>query len=288
VRSPPEAPDAGRAKLPGPVHAVVLLKQILDWELPPKRFRIDPETKRPPDGLAPKLLGPFEQNALELALQLRDAGAVEKVTAVLAGPADAVDNLRKALAVRADEAVHVEVDGAEPVDPSQTAELLVGALRRLGPPDLVLAGRQAGDWDHGQVGYLVAERLGWPAVGLVWRAEQNGDRLHVWRSGPGGTEQLAVRPPAVLSVTSHSALQLRMGTVMDRMAANRKPITRWTPDELGVGAGELEGAQRLELADVWVPETVDECELLEGDDAAEVAARLVERLVQLKVLERST
>lgn len=270
------------------MHAVVLLKQILDWELPPKKFRIDPETKRPPDGLGPKLLGPFEQNALELALQLKDAGAVEKVTALLTGPADAAENLRKALAVKADEAVHVEVDGAEPVDPSQTAELLVGALRRLGPPELVLAGRQAGDWDHGQVGYLVAERLGCPAVGLVWRAEPNDGLLHVWRSGPGGTEQLAVRPPAVLTVTSHSALQLRMGSVMDRMAANRTPITRWTPDELGLGAGELDGARRLELAEVWVPETVDECELLEGDDAADVAARLVERLVQLKVLERST
>lgn len=268
------------------MHAVVLLKQILDWELPPQRFRIEAERKRPPEGLAPKLLGPFEQNALELALQLEDAGAVEKLTALLAGPADAAEALRKALAVRADEAVHVEVETTDELDPSQTAELLVAAIRRLGP-ELVLAGRQAGDWDHGQVGSLVAERLGWPAIGLVWRAEARDGRLHVWRTGLSGTEQLAVRPPAVLTVTSSSALQLRMGSVMDRMAANKKPIERWLPGELGIGESELAGARRLELAEVWVPEVERHCELIEGENAAEAAVRLLDRLTELKLLERS-
>jgi len=268
------------------MQAVVLLKQILDWELPPRKFRIDPETRRPPDGLAPKLLGPFEQNALELALQLKEAGVVEKVTALLAGPSDAAEALRKALAVRADEAVHVETEISDTADPSQTAELLVAALRRLGPPDLVLAGRQAGDWDHGQVGYLVAERLGRPAVGLVWRAEQSDGRLLVWRSGISGAEQLAVRPPAVLTVTSHSSLRLRMGSVIDLMAANRKPITTWTPAELGLWPEQLGAVRRLELTDVWVPEVERQCELMEGEGPAEVAALVLDRLAELQLLER--
>ena len=265
----------------GPVHAVVLLKQILDWELPPGRFRVDPQTKRPPDDLAPTLLGPFEQNALELALQLRDAGAVDRITALLAGPADGVDALRKALALRADEAVHVEVDAGELVDPSQTAELLVAAIRGLEGVELVLAGRQAGDWDHGQVGYLVAERLGWPAVGLVFHGEPRDGRLHVKRAGAAGVEELAVRPPAVLTVTSHPTLKLRMGSVMDRMAANKKQIARLTPGELGV-----EGSARLDLLDVWVPEVERTCELIEADDPAEAAAALLARLDELKLLAR--
>jgi len=268
------------------MHAVVLLKQILDWELPPSKFRIDPETQRPPDGLGPTLLGPFEQNALELALQLRDAGAVDRLTALVVGPADSTDSLRKALALRADEAVHVEVDPAEALDPSQTAELLLAAIRRLDGAELVLAGRQAGDWDHGQVGYLVAERLGWPAVGLVWHAERSEGRLLVRRSGVGADEQLAVRPPAVLTVTSHPSLKLRMGSVMDRMAANKKAITRWTPDELGLAPEQLAAARRLELTRVWVPEVKRECELIEGEDAAAIAARLLGRLDELKLLTR--
>lgn len=269
------------------MHAVVLLKQILDWELPPQRFRIDPATKRPPDDLASKLLGPFEQNALELALQLRQAGAIERITALLAGPAEGEEALRKALALRADEAVHVETDPQEDLDPSQTAELLVAAIRRLDALDLVLAGRQAGDWDYGQVGYLVAERLGWPAVGVVWRAELRDGRLHVWRSGPSSVEQLAVRLPAVLTVTSHTDLRLRMGSVIDMMAANRREITRWTPAELGLGHDELAAARRLVLAEVRVPELERTCELIEGEDAAGVAVRVLDRLAELKLLERS-
>lgn len=270
------------------MHTVVLLKQILDWELPAAKFRVDPATNRPAEGLAPTLLGPFEQNALELALKLRDAGAVTKLTALLAGPADGVDALRKALAVRADEAVHVPCEPAI-VDPAQTAALLAAALGRLDPaPELVLAGRQAGDWDHGQVGYLVAERLGWPAVGLVWEAEPRDGRLVVRRSGAGADEELAVRPPAVLTVTSHPTLQLRMGSVMDRMAANKKPIVELTPDELGLGADSLAGERRIELARVSVPEVHRECELVEGENATDVAARLLARLEELKLLGSSS
>lgn len=268
------------------MHAVVLLKQILDWELPPQRFRIDPATKRPPADLAPKLLGPFEQNALELALQLKASGAVTKVTALLAGPAEAGEALRKALAVRADEAVHVETDSTDALDPSQTAELLVAAIRRLDAPDLVLAGRQAGDWDYGQVGYLVAERLGWPAVGLVWRAEQVDGRLHVWRTRSSVVERLAARPPVLITVTSHTDLRLRMGSVMDMMAANRKEITRWSAADLGIGPEELAAARRLEIADVLVPEVERSCELIEGEDAADVVARVLDRLSELTLLER--
>jgi electron transfer flavoprotein beta subunit len=281
----PDAPGFAQSEWRTGMNAVVLLKQILDWELPPGRFRIDPETKRPPEGLGPMLLGPFEQNALELALRLKEAGIVDKVTALLAGPGDAVEALRKALALRCDEAVHVEWDAGDS-DPSQTAELLLAAIRRLEPVELVLAGRQAGDWDHGQVGYILAERLGWPAVGLVWRVEQDDGRLHVWRSGSGAVEQLAVRPPAVLTVTSHPSLQLRLGSVIDRMAANKKSITHWTPDELGLSPEQLAGAQRIELTKVWVPEVERRCELIESEDPAEVAAALLGRLEELKLLTR--
>jgi electron transfer flavoprotein beta subunit len=266
------------------VHAVVLLKQILDWELPPRRFSIDPATGRPPAELGPELLGPFEQNALELALQLRDAGIVSKVTALLAGPQNGVEALRKALSVRADEAVLVELDAAEPTDPSQTAELLTRAVRRLEDPELVLAGRQAGDWDQGQVGYLVAERLGLPAVGLVWQVEQQDGRLAVWRNGVAGVEKLTIRPPVLLTITNHDALRLRMGTVLDLMAANRKEITRWTPELLGLTPEELGSARRLETQRVWIPEQEHHCEIIEGDQPAEVAAALVDRMAQLKIL----
>lgn len=266
------------------MHAVVLLKQILDWELPASRFRVDAEARRPAPGLGPELLGPFEQNALELALKLRDRGVVDRITAIMAQPGDSVDGLRKALALRCDEAIQVATDGIDDADPSQTAQLLVAAIRRLDSPHLVVAGRQAGDWDHGQVGYLVAERLGWPAVGLVVDAHSDGHRLVVRRTTAGGFERLAVRPPVVLTVNSAPELVLRMGNVMDRMAANKKPIARWTAEELGVTEDQLQRARRLDLERLWAPEVQRQCELIGGEDPAEVAARVLSRLDELKVL----
>jgi electron transfer flavoprotein beta subunit len=266
------------------MHAAVLLKPILDWELPPRKFQIDAATKSPPPELAPKLLGPFEQNALELALQLKDAGAVEKVTAIVAGGDEALETLKKALAVRADEAILVELAQTGPDDPALTAAVLARAVERLGSSDLVLAGRQAGDWDHGQVGYLVAEHLDWPAVGLVRHAEQANGHLHVWRNGTAGAEKLAVRTPAVLTVTNHDSLVLRMSSVLDLMAANKKSIERWTAADLGLDAAGVAAARGLAFDAVWVPEVESHCEYVEGEDAAEVAAALVGRLVELKLL----
>jgi len=255
------------------MHAVVLFTEILDWEVQARRFRIDHRTQSPAAGLAPKLLWPFEQNALELTLQLRDAGVVGRITALSVG--DSVAWLRRALALRVDDAVQVL---GESVDPSETAALIVAAIRKIGSPDLVLAGQQASDWDNGQVGYIVAERLGLPVASLVFRAVQDGERLRVLRIAPGGVERLGVRPPAVLTVTSDAALKLRMGSVTDRLAANKKPIERW---EFPID----QSASRQTLVRAWAaPEPEQRCEMLEGNDAGEVAAELLRRLGEMTVL----
>src|SRR5690606_15853077 len=86
-------------------NVVVLLKPILDPELPARKFRVAADGRRPERGDAPVVINPFDQNALELALQLKDKGAAATVTAISAGGAEAVDGLRKALALKADRAV---------------------------------------------------------------------------------------------------------------------------------------------------------------------------------------
>jgi len=129
------------------------------------------------------------------------------------------------------------VGRAADLDPGRTAELLLGALGRLTDVDLVVAGRQAGDWDHGQVGYLLAEGLGWPCVGLVRQVWFEGDELRVRHDHAGGQQVVSIQPPAVLTVTNDDALLLRMARVNDLMAAQRRPITRWDAAELGSAAG---------------------------------------------------
>jgi electron transfer flavoprotein beta subunit len=261
-------------------HVVVLLKDILDPELPSSRFRVDREAGRPAEGLGPSILGPFERSALELALKLKDA-AGGHVTALSVGDGGASDGLRKAMAVRVDEAVQVSVGRAADLDPWRTADLLLGALERLADVDLVVAGRQAGDWDHGQVGYLVAERLGWPCVGLVRQVWFEGDELRVRHDHAGGQQVVSIQPPAVLTVTNDDALLLRMARVNDLMAAQRRPITRWEAAELGSATGEGPG---LEISDLWLPEHESVCEIIQGEDPSDTAMNAVRRLRELKLL----
>jgi electron transfer flavoprotein beta subunit len=265
-------------------HAVVLVKQILDPELPADRFEIDEAARRPAAGIGPELLGPFEQSGLELALQLRDGGLVDRVTALAAGGPDAVEGLRKALSLRVDEVVHVLVEEDGTPDPAQTAVLIARAVARLDSAALAVAGRQAGDWDQAQVGYLVAEQLGWPCVGLVQQASGADGRLLVVRQSPLGEETIAVDPPAVLTVTNHETSRLRMARVPDVLAAGRAPVTEWTAADLGLDAGALEAARRVEVLELRKPEQGGSCELLEGETPEAVAALLVSRLVELKLV----
>lgn len=265
-------------------HAVVLLKQILDPELPAARFQVDSGGRRPAAGIAPKLLGPFEQSALELALQLRDGGGGERVTAIAAGPESAMDVLRKALAVRADHAVLVNVPEDEELDAAQTAELLARAVLRLDGVDVVLAGRQAGDWDQGQVGGLVAERLGWPCVGLVRSVAARDGLVVAAREGADGEEVLSAAPPVVLTVTNADGNRLRMAKVLDLMASGKKAVEEWSPADLGLDGAELAELRAVELLELRPSSQERSCEMIEGEDARSVAAALVARLAERNAL----
>src|ERR1700737_2875491 len=128
------------------LHAVVLLRGILDPELPADRFKVDPATNRPFAGIAPLVNGPFERSALEVAMKLRDSGAVERVTILAAGGRGTIEILRKALVVKADAGVLIDVEGLDSLDSGPTVELLARAIQKLAPVDVALAGRQAGDW----------------------------------------------------------------------------------------------------------------------------------------------
>ncbi len=100
----------------------------------------------------------FCENALETALQTRDA-AGGKITALSVGPSDAEDVLRKALALKADEAVLVETTRRNP-DPLFVARTLAAAIRKIGEYDVAVVGREAGDWGAGQTGGLLGRRAG--------------------------------------------------------------------------------------------------------------------------------
>src|SRR5919205_484336 len=145
-----------------PLNIVVTVKQVPDPDIPPSHFRVDEAAKQviPPAGVAPVMNG-YDANALEEALRLREKHA-GKVTVVSVGGDSARDTLKRAIAMGADAAVHVNDPTLLDGDSYVTAQALAAAIKKLGSFDLVLSGRQASDTDAGQTHIGVAYALGIP------------------------------------------------------------------------------------------------------------------------------
>ena len=250
------------------MHIVVCLKAIPDPEAPATALRIDSAARRATAGSY--VISPFDENALELALKLREAAGTGRITALSAGGAETDDRLRKALAVGADAAVRVDAP-AEP-DPYAVATVLAGGVRRWADVQVVLAGRQAGDWDHGQAGGLLAELLGWPHVPFVFAVSpdpERPDHLRLKRETAQGHALVRAPLPLVITATNDAGNVLRLPRTRDVLQARRASITEWSAAELPSGAPRT-SVRALGPA----AETGRRCELLPGDGPAAQAEAL--------------
>ncbi len=266
------------------MHVVVLIKQVLDPEVPARAFRVNRELKVPDIARAPQVMSIFDGNALEVALKLREAkGSGVKITALSLGEKGAEDVLRKALAVTADEAVLVSDPLFVGLDSFGKARVIAAAIRAIGDVDLVLAGRQAADWEAGQVGSLVADELGWPCVAFVSRVSPDGNGLRARRELDDGFQMVRCDGKAVFTVTNDDSNVLRFAKVRDVMMSTRKPIANWNGAKLGVTAADLDKSS-IEVLDLFVPEQPKHAEMIEGDSAQHRARALARRLRELSVI----
>ena len=193
--------------------------------------------------------------------------------------------LRQALAMGADDARLLSDPAFEGGDCVATAHGLAAALRKLPPPDVVLCGRQASDFEAGQVGGYLAELLGMPLVSLVRRLQMSGACLHAHRQGEDGDEVVEVELPVVVTVTNDDHNVPRLATVRALMQAGRREIPVWGLADLGLTAAEVgRAASRTTLLALEVPEAVPACELIAGANPADQAATLVRRLQDLRLL----
>ncbi len=176
------------------------------------------------------IVSPYDEMALERAVQLKEKGVAKKVTVVCLGPKDATKELRKTLAVGADAAVHV-VEDRPFRDPAATAESLAAALKELAP-DLVLCGWKAIDDDSAVVGGYVAERMGFAYASFAVKLEPaaGGARaVVVEREVEGATEVVEVPLPAVVTAQKGLA-EPRFAALKGIMAAKTKPLAEKKPD----------------------------------------------------------
>ena len=154
------------------MHIVVCLKQVVDPEIPPRYFKMDPATNRPEEGSGDMVMDSYAENALEAAIQLRDKIDGAMVTALCLGDEESEDVLRRALAFTADQAVRVWDDEWENLDGQAIGYILAQSIKNLADVDLVLTGYQASDIEEGLVGTVIAEELSIPSVTLVLSSRQ--------------------------------------------------------------------------------------------------------------------
>lgn len=259
---------------------LVCLKQILDPEVSPRDFQIDAARLEAKQGSASLVTNIFCENALETALQLREATGAE-ITALTFGGNDAEDSLRKALALRVEHAYRVDNAG-EARGSAAAAIVLAAAIGKLGEFDIVLLGRESGDWGEGQTAGLLAERLGLPCVSFVDRIERPDDQIILHRQTDVGRESLVATSPVVVSVTNCDANVPRIPKTRDIMTAHRKELTTWTLDEVGLDAATvLQASSATDVVELRLPESNSQCEFIEGDSLEDRVQTLAERIADV-------
>jgi electron transfer flavoprotein beta subunit len=242
----------------------VCIKQVVtrEWQL-----RINDQKTWIRDADASFELNEPDAYALEEALRLKEKHGGE-VVVCCAGPARATQVIREALARGADRAIHVESDLFAAADGATVAEALASAIRDE-QFDLVLTGLQSDDQGFGQVGVVLAEKLGMPHATIIMDVQVQDGGLRVKRELEGGWFQWVALPmPALLTIQS-GINQLRYATLKGIMAAKKKEIRK---------AGAPAGSEPLQkILSLYVPEKAKQTQLL-GGSAADAAKQLVVKL----------
>jgi electron transfer flavoprotein beta subunit len=248
------------------VKTLVTVKRVEDPEI---KIKIKPDGSGIETEAMKYVVNPFDEIAVEEALRCRDVHGGE-VVVVCVGVKEASHQLRTALAMGADRAIHVVVD--TPTDPF-VASLALQKIAEAEKPDLIVLGKQAVDDDMGQMGILLAEHLG---VGQATFASKEASleseeekakkpalkvvdgRVEVVREVDGGIETLSVALPAV--VTTELRLNVpRYASLPGIMKAKKKEIKEQTLQSLGVSQGVLVKVLKMEApsqrkAGVTVPD----------------------------------
>jgi electron transfer flavoprotein beta subunit len=267
------------------MHIVVLIKQIPSPEAAFSMFRIDEQALKvvPMPGVQ-LVTSPFDEQAVEAALRIRERAGEAKITAVSIGPDSARNALKHALAMGADEAVLVSDPALESAAAEATAYALSRVVQSLGHVDLVLAGRQAADTDAGVVGCGVAELLEMPVITFACKVEVDGPTARVERVLADGTETLEVDLPALITVSNEIGAA-RAPSLRETMRAARKPLAVRTPADSGIDMLAVAAyASRSRRERVFVPVKESRCELIEGADDAARARALAARLHEARLI----
>lgn len=261
------------------MEIVVCVKQVPDTT----EVKIDPATNTLIRQGVPSIVNPFDKNAVEAALQLKEKHG-GKVTVISMGPPQAQDALKECLAMGADEAILISDRAFGGADTLATSYTLAAAIRKIGKVDIIFCGKQAIDGDTAQVGPETAEHLGISQVTYVAKIDLDGDLARVEREHEDGYEVLEVKLPFLISVVK-SINEPRFPTVKGTMKANRAVIPVWTAADLNVDENRigLKGSP-TQVRRIFTPPQRTQGIFIQKDTAREAVSELIEKLSDAKIV----
>lgn len=264
---------------------IVCIKEVIDPNLAATSLEFDSVNNKvmPLPGVW-LVVNPFDEQALEAALRIKDAHGGE-ITVVTLGVNLDRHVLRKPMAIGPDEIILLEDEAFSDGDSWSTAYALAMAIKKIGNYDLIFCGRQAADWDAGQVGLGIAEILGLPSVTLAKKIDINDGKARVERITDGGYEVVKVTLPALITVGEEIG-ELRSPTMAGMIAAKKKGAIIWKPADIGVEPSQIgTSGRRLKLVELSQPVREGKCEVIKGKTPEESAVNLALRLREGKILK---
>ena len=206
---------------------LVAVKRVIDYNV---QIRVKEDGSGVVTDNVKMSTNPPDDNAIEEAVKIKEAGKATEVVAITVGEEKAQETVRKALAVGADRGIHVKVDGVlEPLAVSKILQKIVDKEK----PDLVFIGKQSNDDDCNQTGQMLSALLNWPQATFASKIDVKDNKLEVTREIDEGLETIEINVPAI--VTCDLRLnEPRYASLPNIMKAKKKPIEEIVATDLGV------------------------------------------------------
>ena len=252
---------------------VVCVKEVPDTT----EIKIDPEHNTLIREGVPSIINPFDLNALEEALKIKDENQAE-VIVISMGPPSVEKNLKELLAMGADKAYLITDRAFAGADTLATSLTLTAAIKKIGDVDLIVTGKQAIDGDTAQVGPGIAELLDVPQLIFIQRILKTDEKtLTARRATESGYEDVEVELPAVISIIK-STTDPRLPSLRGMMKAKRAEVPQFEHKELGLDPKDIGlNGSPTKVIKIFTPQREHQGRMLEGE-ADEVSKELVKEL----------
>lgn len=260
------------------MNIIVCIKQVPETT----EVKINPETNTLVREGVPSIVNPFDENAIEAALQLREKNS-GKVTVITMGPPQAAEALKNAIAMGVDEAFLISDRAFAGSDTWATSYTLSQTIKKIGSFDLIICGKQAIDGDTAQVGPGIAEWLGIPQVTFAVKIEINGKKAKVERLLEEVNEVVETPLPAVLTVVKQIN-EPRMPSLKGMMKAKKAEIKTLKAEDIQADPKNIGlNGSPTQVVKIFTPPPKSGGEILDGEPG-EVVNDLITKIKERKII----